>query len=278
MKGEVLCGVYAIENTATNKVYIGSSSNIHARFASHRHALRHGIHKNKHLQSSWKKHGEKAFVFHVIEIVSEERLLEKEQEWIDSFGDYNITGATRNLGTPWTKERREKQAHVMKQNPVWSKENPPPKWMIDRLHAGRDSYIKETGGSFLGMRHSDKTKARLSEASTGNKWCVGRVVSEETRKKIGEANSKPKNKSEQFIESARKTQREILCSKEVRKAVAVKQVGRKRSARCVAKMSNSARLRATCLREGIYGDIPTCFVDPISGDIINYTLNVKQPR
>jgi len=37
-----------------------------------------------------------------------------------------------------------------------------------------------------GSHHSEATKEKLRNASTGNKNCIGRVLSEETKRKIGE--------------------------------------------------------------------------------------------
>ena len=59
--------VYCIKNIVNKKLYVGSSCNYPERWNQHRKSLRAGKHYNKHLQSSWKKYGESAFVFGILE-------------------------------------------------------------------------------------------------------------------------------------------------------------------------------------------------------------------
>lgn len=54
-------GIYKIKNQVNDKFYIGSSEKIQSRFSSHKCNLRKNKHKNKHLQSSWNKHGGDAY-------------------------------------------------------------------------------------------------------------------------------------------------------------------------------------------------------------------------
>lgn len=77
-------GIYQIRNTLNNKVYIGSAICISARWSRHRKELSSNTHPNQHLQSSWNKYGEKAFLFEIIENGQEKTLIEREQFWIDS--------------------------------------------------------------------------------------------------------------------------------------------------------------------------------------------------
>lgn len=62
-------GIYKIENKVNGKKYVGSSVGIERRFLDHRSYLRRGAHKNKHLQSSWNKHGEEMFGFSALEVM-----------------------------------------------------------------------------------------------------------------------------------------------------------------------------------------------------------------
>lgn len=77
-------GIYAIRNTISGRIYVGSSTKIGRRWVAHRNLLRVGSHHSVTLQRSWKKHGEEAFSFGVIEAVENpDDLSEREQYWID---------------------------------------------------------------------------------------------------------------------------------------------------------------------------------------------------
>jgi group I intron endonuclease len=63
--------VYQITNMLTGDFYIGSAQSFARREWQHRYALKRNEHKNPHMQASWNKHGEEAFVFEVLEDVAE---------------------------------------------------------------------------------------------------------------------------------------------------------------------------------------------------------------
>lgn len=90
--GLKICGIYCITNTINNKLYIGSSKNIYFRLKRHQSELNRGVHANPHLLNSFKKHGKEAFIVSIIEEVTEDHLIQKEQEYINNLKpDYNIT-------------------------------------------------------------------------------------------------------------------------------------------------------------------------------------------
>lgn len=73
-------GIYKIKNLVTNKIYVGSSTNIKKRWRDHKWHLKKGIHHNSHLQSSWNKYGSNNFIFS-IEIECEvDELLNEEKK------------------------------------------------------------------------------------------------------------------------------------------------------------------------------------------------------
>ncbi len=78
-------GIYAIRNTANNRVYVGAASSISRRWHGHRARLRVGAHKNRDLQDDWFHFGEQSFVFEVLEEVQGHALLgSREVYWLDS--------------------------------------------------------------------------------------------------------------------------------------------------------------------------------------------------
>lgn len=99
-------GIYAIQNTTTSQVYVGSTVNFNQRWKQHFNALQRGDHPNRYLQSSWTKHDNEAFKFYVLERVpAEKELLEKKEAlWIAAtksaekpFG-YNLIDFTTRRG------------------------------------------------------------------------------------------------------------------------------------------------------------------------------------
>ena len=81
---EKQCGVYCIRHRISGKVYIGSSVNCYHRIKSqHLAKLRKGIHTNPHLQSAFRKYGEGAFEYFIIEECDPEEMLGTEQKQFD---------------------------------------------------------------------------------------------------------------------------------------------------------------------------------------------------
>lgn len=81
-------GVYLIRCIPTEKVYVGSSVNIIARWSQHKCDLKAKRHHSTKLQRAWDKYGASSFEFSVIEENCSE-LIQAEQKWIDSFNAFN---------------------------------------------------------------------------------------------------------------------------------------------------------------------------------------------
>lgn len=77
------CGIYKILNLISGKFYIGSAISITDRWDHHRHTLRKCIHTNSYLQRAWIKYGNEAFEFIILELCQKEKLIEREQYWLD---------------------------------------------------------------------------------------------------------------------------------------------------------------------------------------------------
>ena len=76
-------GIYKIINVVNNKFYIGSAVNFSRRKSRHFSELRTGKHNNRYLQAAWNKHGETAFIFVIVEKVTDKSmLLEVENRWL----------------------------------------------------------------------------------------------------------------------------------------------------------------------------------------------------
>jgi group I intron endonuclease len=101
-------GVYKITNIINNKIYIGSSSNLHKRFISHKNSLLRDKHYNTHLQKAYNKYKLENFKFEVIEYC--DNIIEKEQYYLDILKpEYNINpNAFTCKGRKLTQEHKDK--------------------------------------------------------------------------------------------------------------------------------------------------------------------------
>ena len=163
------CGVYAITNLSNCKKYIGSTGvSFRRRWTEHRRLLRKGEHTARHLQKSWKKHGECNFEFSALCVCDAIHVIEMEQYFIDFFNSANeefgynqSPAAGSQLGIKRSPETIEKMRAAM-----------------------------------IGHGHSEATRAKMSKTRTGRKHSsehalaisrglVGKMKhSEETREKI----------------------------------------------------------------------------------------------
>lgn len=147
--------IYCILNLENGKHYVGSAVNFLKRRKVHCHLLRKGTHRNPKLQNAWRKYGESAFRFDILERVDDiAKLIEREQFWLDqTIPFYNIARiASSPLGTKRTKEQRERMSLY------WS-----------------------------GRKKGPQT---IEQRNAHSKASTGQVKSNETKAKIGAANSK----------------------------------------------------------------------------------------
>lgn len=157
--------IYAIVNRITGKSYVGSAISPRRRWPEHRKALRGGRHHSVKLQRSWNIHGEAAFDFVVLEsVLLLEDLVEREQSWIEARNSYRsgynaAPMAGSQLGFKHSEETRAK---------------------LRAAQAKR----KAEGRCYTPPPPSDETRKRQSIAAKARK---GRVVTEETRRKISES-------------------------------------------------------------------------------------------
>lgn len=90
------CGIYKL--TIKNHLYIGSSKNLYHRLRGHLCNLRANSHKNPHLQNCFNKYGENEFFYEIIEICSNDILIEKEKHHMDLINpDLNVVKNPINI-------------------------------------------------------------------------------------------------------------------------------------------------------------------------------------
>ena len=157
-------GIYEILNTTNGKRYIGSAVNLVTRWQLHRNGLLAGRHVNRHLQSAWNKYGEESFKFLPILTCAKSMLLFYEQQLLDKAKpEYNICPtAGSQLGS--------KRA---------------PGFQVGRV-LSKDVYAK------IGKVNKGRKNPAVAEANRQ------RVVTEETRKKMGD-NKRGKKQSPDHV-------------------------------------------------------------------------------
>lgn len=107
-------GIYAIRNAVNGKLYVGQSVNIEKRLRAHRDRLRGGVWSgNIHLVAAWRKYGEDAFRFEILEACDPDQLDRREHWWIEATNCL-VTGynkrvwPTTNRGRPLSAEHRSR--------------------------------------------------------------------------------------------------------------------------------------------------------------------------
>jgi len=184
--------LYVLQNTITDKTYVGQSVNPVSRLKVHRHSLNRGAHQNCYLQNAWAKYGKDAFESYILaEFSSKEEVDEAEKfyiRWFKAQGlSYNNVDGGEGLCNP-SAETREK---------------------IRLAHLGRPSTeaqraALELGRDKTGFVHSEESKQKMSNAKQGwrpspelieivKQIHTGRPKSEEERRKLSEANKGNQN-------------------------------------------------------------------------------------
>ncbi len=174
-------GIYLIKNNKNQKTYTGSTAGtFDKRWKIHKSLLRNNKHASQPLQNSWNKHGEDCFSFIVLEDMpnaAPEEILGAEQWYLDNSKTHAQDGGGYNIGSDaiaafaGLKHTEEHKARMSKISAA-RKHTPETKAKISRAHTGR--------------KHTPEARANMGSP-------VGRVISIETREKIGRANAGENN-------------------------------------------------------------------------------------
>lgn len=157
-------GIYKIRNIKNNKLYIGSTISLQKRKSQHFSALRGNRHHNIVLQNSFNKNKENDFLFEIIEMCEPEKLIEREQFFIDLYEPfYNLSPTAGNtMGFVFSEQSKKKISEFHKGKKM-SKET-------------KERMSRSTSGELnpmFGKKHSAETRKKISSTSTGISRNVG---------------------------------------------------------------------------------------------------------
>lgn len=173
-------GVYELWHIETNRVYIGSTGNLHNRMMVHFGHLRRNTHCNRNLQDVFILSPEFKLIFHPDPTGTKKDLIMKEQGLIDKyFLQGNILNIAKDAevparGIPMTEGQR---------------------WLLLKINTGRVKSLEEREKlrqGRLGKIQSPEAREKIRQSKLGKKlpdWHVqllkeantGRKVSEETK-------------------------------------------------------------------------------------------------
>lgn len=189
-------GIYRIRNVLSGKCYIGSAVNIHQRWLEHRSMLSRGVHHSPHLQRSWARNGESAFVLEVVALCDPERLIENEQKALDELeSSYNICRiAGSTLGRSHSVETRKKISQRLKGTKHKARSEDY-RAKISAAHKGRMKRPEHMAALQEGRRRQVYTPERRAAVSAALKegYQTGRRAREKSeihKQKIGMAYAK----------------------------------------------------------------------------------------
>lgn len=186
--------MYKIVNLKNGKVYVGSAENLRTRWTHHLSSLRNKKH-TKYIQNAFNKHGERFFLFIIIEFVEDKNeLIPREQIWLDYYesylpkNGYNICRfAWSPLGTKLSDKRKRQISLAVKgiNHPMFGKKH------TDKSKQQMSASKKGMIGTWVGRKHSKKTRERMSLDRRGegnNRW--GKHHSKEAKERIIASNKK----------------------------------------------------------------------------------------
>lgn len=205
-------GIYKITCVPTGKIYVGSATSIYHRWNTHRYELGHGKHGNLLLQNAWNKYGASSFVCDVVELVSVQSLIEREQYWIDqtqccnrAIGFNILKFAGSSLGTkrsdavrqrmsetrigrkmpPFTPEHRAQLAAAAKDR----MKDPVRRAAVSKVHKGKiistEHRIRASDAN-KGRVHSKKTLDAIIERHAGTYLVTSPTGETQTIKNMAE--------------------------------------------------------------------------------------------
>lgn len=188
---EKISGIYKIiSNIEPNKIYVGNSIDIFHRWRQHLTDLRYKRHKNPKLQAHFNKYGESDLSFCLLLRCDREQLFEIEQFFIDSYKPwFNACPKVKGVMCErhHTEESKRKMSLAKKGKPSILKGRKGSKQSEETKRKKSES-LKGRPSPMKGRKMSQESKDKISKSNKGkNTWNSVRVISDETRRRMSEA-------------------------------------------------------------------------------------------
>ena len=192
-----ISGIYQIQSLINNKLYIGSAVNLNRRKKEHWDGLKQGIHHSILLQRHVNKYGIDDLQFSVIEYCRKEKLIEREQHYLDSlnpkFNICKVAGSCLGIKRSEESKQKNREYAVLKMSNPINREilrkaaikqfsNP---LLIERLSTLAKNRTGDSNGMF-GRHHSVHTiekirKQKLDLYKVSDNPMLGKKHSKETK-------------------------------------------------------------------------------------------------
>lgn len=170
-------GIYCIESDC-GKIYIGSAVSLRTRFMTHRRSFEINDHDNERLKNYYNKYGTDSLSFKVIEYCDRDKLIEREQFYIDTLNPFfniaRVAGATYGL-KPWLnkKHTEETKAKIKAANLETFAKRPK---KIKPIKLNREQNIAR----FAAINKTPEARKRSSDLHKGNTHWLGKKHKPET--------------------------------------------------------------------------------------------------
>lgn len=240
-------GIYQWRQLSTGRKYIGSTNNFLNRYRDHLSALERRNHYNRHFNHAWLKYGAIDFIFEILEIIGDDSLLMKREQWyLDNVVNFSFDFNQAREAAKGPSMKGMKQARPRRKAPSPSPETIEKRAQklrgrkrsqetVDKVNAANRGKVRTEE---MRAAASEYNKSRgvvppsdsmLSDEALKRKYAKGRKHSDESRRKMSE--------------SLRKLDRKTFLgrehSEESKRKMADKKMGRTMSEETKKKMSDA---------------------------------------
>ena len=160
-------GIYKIHCNGNNRDYIGSAVKHLQRWSSHRSMLAKGIHPNRHLQNAYKKYGKGSFEYTLIEECNENRLVDREQYWIDTYNFADLMNSSPTASTSIGFEHSEETKKLLSDKAKMRENKHLKKFQF------KEGQMRGENNLFAGRKHSQETIQKLKEIQSTRTYKTG---------------------------------------------------------------------------------------------------------